>query len=451
LNEKLKSNSKAPIILMTTKSISIKTLGCKLNFSESATIERLLAEQGYAVSSKDSDADIFIVNTCAVTENAEKKCRQYVHQIRKNYPQAKIVLVGCFSALKNAESIENEVDLMLGSSDKMSVVQGINRLFDKEKSVIKTKNDGSFFSSYSISERTRSFLKIQDGCDYFCTYCTVAHARGRSRSDSIENVVVNAQKIVENGVKEIVLAGVNIGDFRTKKGENFFDLLQNITKVNNLKRLRISSIEPNLLSKEIIDFVADSAILLPHFHIPLQSGCNEILSKMKRRYPRELFAEKVNYIKEKMPHACIAADVIVGFPSETDSQFMETYHFIESLPVSMLHVFPYSKRPNTPAAAMPDHLTNTCKKERSKRLICLSEEKKKAFYQENSGNIFQVLIESKNENGFLQGFTENYIRTKLPYNKQYINEILNVKLLAIDEKGVYEGRIEKPLPSNDKS
>ena len=419
------------------KNVSIKTLGCKLNFSESATMEQLLVEQGYTVSPKDSCADVFIINSCAVTENAEKKCRQYVHQIKKNFPQAKIVLVGCFSALQNAKSIANEVDLLFGSSDKMRVVQEINRLFDKNSSVEPMQDDDTFFSSYSIHERTRSFLKIQDGCDYFCTYCTVAHARGRSRSDCIENVVVNAKKIVESGVKEIVLSGVNIGDFRSPKGENFFDLLQRLTKETHLKRLRISSIEPNLLSDEIIDFVANSNIILPHFHIPLQSGCNDILSKMKRRYPRELFAEKVFRIKEKMPHACIAADVIVGFPGETEAQFKETYRFIESLPVSMLHVFPYSRRPNTPAADMPNHLTNSCKNERARHLIRLSNEKKRTFYQENSGKVFHVLIESKNENGFLQGFTENYLRVKIPYNKQYINEIITVKLFTVDEKGIY--------------
>jgi threonylcarbamoyladenosine tRNA methylthiotransferase MtaB len=422
------------------KKIAIKTLGCKLNFSESASMERLLTEQGHTVLLKNDQADVFIINSCAVTENAEKKCRQYVHQIKKKYPQAKIVLVGCYSALKNAKLIENEVDLLLGSSDKMNVIQEINRLFTPPRCGLDPQSpaDNAFFSSYSIFERTRSFLKIQDGCDYFCTYCTVAAARGRSRSDSIENVLDNAQKIVENGIKEIVLAGVNIGDFQTKKGENFFDLLQSLTKVEGLKRLRISSIEPNLLTKEIIDFTANSNIILPHFHIPLQSGCNDILAKMKRRYLRELFAEKLSYIKEKMPHACIAADVIVGFPGETEEQFMETYHFIKSLPISMLHVFPYSKRPDTLAYALPNHLTNACKNERAKRLIFLSDEKKAVFYRENKGKLFHALIESKNENGFLQGFTENYIRVKLPYNKHYINEILKVKLLTVDGKGVYE-------------
>ena len=425
------------------KNISIKTLGCKLNFSESAAIERLLTEQGYTV--KDSNVDVFIINTCAVTENAEKKCRQYVRQIKKKHPQAKIVLVGCFSALENVKSIENEIDLLLGSSDKMNVVQEINRLFDKEHFIEPTKNGDAFFSSYSIHERTRSFLKVQDGCDYFCSYCTVAYARGRSRSDSIENVVANARKIVENGVKEIVLTGVNIGDFKTGKGEDFFDLLQAITQVEQLKRLRISSIEPNLLTKEIVDFVADSDIVLPHFHIPLQSGCNDILSKMKRRYPCELFAEKIHYIKEKMHHACIAADVIVGFPGETEEQFLETYHFIESLPLSMLHVFPYSKRLNTLAANMPNHLTTGCKNERTKRLIRLSDEKKMAFYQENSGKFFHALIESKNENGFLQGFTKNYIRIELPYNKQYINEILRVKLLDISENAIFHALVSHEI------
>ena len=420
------------------KNIVIKTLGCKLNFSESATMERLLAEEGYTVLSKDDNVDVFVINSCAVTENAEKKCRQYIHQIKKNHPQAKIVLVGCFSALENVKPIENEVDFLLGSSDKMNVVHAINRLLYNDNSVDETKNDDTFFSSYSIHERTRSFLKIQDGCDYFCTYCTVGYARGKSRSDSIENVVENVRKIVENGVKEIVLTGVNIGDFKTKKGEDFFDLLQELTKVENLKRLRISSIEPNLLTKEIIDFVADSDIVLPHFHLPLQSGCNDILFKMKRRYSRELFADTIHSIKEKMPYACIAADVIAGFPGETEEQFMDTCHFIESLPLSMLHVFPYSKRPNTPAANLPNQLTNSCKNERTNRLIVLSDEKKRVFYQENNNKIFHALIESKNENGFLQGFTENYIRIKLPYDKKYINEIVTVKLLAVDEKGVYE-------------
>ena len=428
---------------MNNKTFYIKTLGCKLNFSESATLERMLIEKGYNLASKNSFADIYIINTCAVTETAEKKCRQYIHQVKKLNQQAKIVLVGCYSALENAQAIASEVDLMLGSGNKSQLIEKMDLLFEQnnETIIIKEKSQEAFFASYSIDERTRSFLKIQDGCDYFCTYCTVAYARGRSRSDSIANVVTHAKEIVSKNVKEIVLSGVNLGDFKTDKGEHFIDLLYALEEMEELKRIRISSIEPNLLTNEIIDLVEKSDKILPHFHIPLQSGSNEILSKMKRRYPRELFEEKIYRIKEKMPRCCIAADVIVGFPGETDILFEESYRFIEELPLSMLHVFPYSKRPNTIAASMNNHLSNTCKNKRANILIDLSNKKKELFYQQNTHRKCFALIESKKENGFLTGFTDNYIRIKLPYDAAIINEIVKIQVLGIDTDGVCKAKI----------
>jgi len=423
---------------MKKHSFYIKTLGCKLNFSESATLERLLSEKGYHLADKSSSADIYIINTCAVTETAEKKCRQYIHQAKKQNPQVKIVLVGCYSALENAQTIASEVDLMLGSGNKLQLAEQIDVLFkDNNHATTINKNlQEPFFASYSIDERTRSFLKVQDGCDYFCTYCTVAYARGKSRSDSIENSITHAKMIVNHQVKEIVLSGVNLGDFKTEKGEHFIDLLHALEEIEGLHRIRISSIEPNLLTNEIIDLVAQSKKILPHFHIPLQSGSNEILSLMKRRYPKELFVEKVLLIKEKMPHCCIAADVIVGFPNETDSLFEETYRFIEELPLSMLHVFPYSKRPNTVAATMENHLSNVCKNKRANSLIDLSNKKKMLFYQQNYKRECLALVEAKQENGFLTGFTDNYVRVKLPYDAQLINEIVAIAIQEIDNDGV---------------
>ena len=430
---------------MHNKTFIIKTFGCKLNFSESAAMERLLSERGYcSVKKTAAQADVYIINSCAVTEITEKKCKQLIHSIKKHYPNAKIVLVGCFSALENASSLASQVDLMLGSGNKMQIINEIDILFaeDYNPKIIQDGQEEPFFSSYSINERTRSFLKIQDGCDYFCTYCTVPYARGKSRSDSIENVVKHAKEIVANGVKEIVLSGVNTGDFKTEKGENLFDLLLELEKIADLQRLRISSIEPNLLTDNIINLVSSSKKLLPHFHIPLQSGSNAILSKMKRRYSCGLFVDKVRQIKEKMPYACVAADVIVGFPGETDALFEKTYQFINSLPLSMLHVFPYSKRPNTIAANMPDHLTNACKNARSASLIQLSDVKKEIFYNENIRKTRKVLIESKINENYMSGFTENYIRVRFPYNSLYINQIKTVKILKIDENsGECNGKI----------
>ncbi|MDR1793586.1 MAG: tRNA (N(6)-L-threonylcarbamoyladenosine(37)-C(2))-methylthiotransferase MtaB [Bacteroidales bacterium] len=423
---------------MDNKNICIHTLGCKLNFSESATLGRLLKEKGHTITTQN--AHIHIINTCAVTEVAEKKSKYLVHKIKNQNPNAKILLMGCYATLESVQKIENEVDIIFVNKDKLSIVEQIDTIFDEQKkSKIRTNlsRNATFFSSYSLKERTRSFLKIQDGCDYHCTYCTVAKARGESRSDEIENVVKNAQIIVNQSIAEIILTGVNIGDFRTKKGENFYDLLVALGKISLLKRLRISSIEPNLLTNEIIDLVANSEQILPHFHIPLQSGCDAILQKMKRRYNVQLFADKVLYIKEKMPNACIAADVICGFPTETEEQFKETYNFINSLPISMLHVFPYSLRPDTPAAEMEGHIPNTVKQKRAQKLLELSGQKKKFFYDQHQGKILNGLIENKNKNGYLTGLTDNYIRFQIPYNKLIINQIVKIQLTELDQNGVY--------------
>jgi threonylcarbamoyladenosine tRNA methylthiotransferase MtaB len=426
------------------KTFIIKTFGCKLNFSESSTISRLLSEHGYIpLKENSSPADFYVINSCAVTEVAEKKCKQLIRHIRKHYPESKIILIGCFSSLDNASTVAEQVDLMLGSGNKMKIVTEIDNLFtdNYKHKLIQASAEEPFFSSYSIHERTRSFLKVQDGCDYFCTYCTVPYARGKSRSDSIENIIRYANEIVDGNVKEIVLSGVNIGDFKTDKGEDFFDLLTELQKVNHLHRIRISSIEPNLLTEKIINLVLYSDKILPHFHIPLQSGANEILSKMKRRYTRELFADRVHQIKEKMPYACIAADVIVGFPGETDALFEETYQFINSLPISMLHVFPYSKRPNTVAENMDNHLSKSCKSKRAAFLTALSIQKKEFFYKENYERISKVLIENKIDDTFLSGFTGNYIRVKLPYKHCVVNEIKTVKIQKMDESGICNAEI----------
>jgi threonylcarbamoyladenosine tRNA methylthiotransferase MtaB len=430
--------------MVESKTFIIKTFGCKLNFSESATISRLLFGHGYVpVKDNFSHVDFYIINSCAVTETAEKKCRQLIHYIRKHYPDSKLILMGCFSSLDNSDSIADLVDLMLGSGNKMEILTEIDNLFntDYKQKLIRSSEEERFFSSYSIDERTRSFLKIQDGCDYFCSYCTVPYARGKSRSDSIENIVRYAKEIVENNIKEIVLTGVNIGDFKTEKGERFFDLLIALEKIEQLHRIRISSIEPNLLTDEMINWATDSDKILPHFHIPLQSGSNEILAKMKRRYSRELFANKVYRIKENMPNACIVADVIAGFPEETDVLFEETYQFIDSLPLSMLHVFPYSRRPDTPANSMNNHIDNACKSKRVSLLIELSNQKKKHFYRENYGKISSVLIENKIDGEYLSGFTENYIRVKLPYSYSLINEIKTVEIQTMDENGVCNAQL----------
>ena len=420
-----------------TSSVSIKTLGCKLNFSESATIEQKLAQKGFVIKTGYQAADCYIINSCAVTENSEKKCRQLIHRLKQINPQSKIIIIGCYGALKHSELLQNQVDMILGNNDKMQVVDYLEQIFHHNPQAIEKLPKDSFFSAYSLHERTRSFLKIQDGCDYHCTYCTVWKARGNSRSDSIENVVNNAKKIVANDIKEIILSGVNIGDFRTEKGENFYQLLQQLVQVEGLERIRISSIEPNLLTQEIIDLAGENHKILPHFHIPLQSGNNHILSLMRRKYQREFFADKIQQVKACLPHACIAADVIVGFPTETEADFEDTYQFLDSIPVNMLHIFPYSQRPDTIAANMEGQISQGVKNQRVKKLIALSDKKKLAFYQENQGKTYPVLVEHKKENGFLYGFTPNYIKVKFPYQSHIANQIINVTLSQLDSNNIY--------------
>lgn len=395
------------------KSFAIFTFGCKLNFSESSDMARRLREQGWQES---DEPEAIIVNSCAVTHAAEKKVRNYVAHLHREYPNARIVVVGCYASLQ-AEVIRQwaGVEAVFGNRDKLHAVNYILGLPIPE---IPT-----FFSTYSSNDRTRSFLKIQDGCDYYCTYCTVAAARGESRSDSIEHVLQNIEKINAEGLKEVNITGVNLGTFGKGTGENFYDLLKAIDKQHLVERVRISSIEPNLLTDDIIELVAKSDILMPHFHIPLQSGCDKTLAMMKRRYKRALFQDKIMKIKQLMPDACIAIDIIAGFPGETEEDFMDSYNFVKSLPLSYLHVFTYSRRPGTPAAAMKEQVPEQVKHDRTNRLLELSETKKRFFYHEHVGETRPVLWESENVDGKMFGFTDNYIKVAAPFNPDWVNTI----------------------------
>ena len=411
--------------MATPKTVAFHTLGCKLNFSETSSIRRQFEDNGYGVVSFDSPSDVYVLNTCSVTDFADRKCRYEVRKALKHNPEAKVVVVGCYAQLKPKEISEIEgVDLVLGASEKFNILEHINALtdFDTQGKYVagEIKEISSFVDAFSIGDRTRSFLKVQDGCDYKCSFCTIPLARGKSRSDTIENVVNNARKISESGVKEIVLTGVNIGDFgngtevieglRPKKEALFIDLIKELDKIESVERFRISSIEPNLCNEEIIDFVAQSNRFMPHFHMPLQSGSNEMLKAMRRRYKRELYAERVAMIKERMPHCCIGVDVIVGFPGESEDHFLETYNFINDLDVSYLHVFTYSERPNTPAAEMVDKVDLGIRRKRNKMLRILSEKKRRYFYEQCLNQERPVLFESTELNGMISGFTDNYVK-----------------------------------------
>lgn len=416
--------------------IAFHTLGCKLNFAESSDLARRFAQSGYKQVDFKEKADVYVVNTCTVTQIAEKKCRNAIRQAHSLNPNAIIAVIGCFSQL-NPEQIENieGVDIILGNDDKHKLVDYVlthqktntptNQVFDI--SHLKT-----FYTSYSSDDRTRSFLKVQDGCDYFCTYCAIPHARGRSRNENIETIIACAKELAKENKKEVVLTGVNIGDFGKSTNETFLQLIKRLDEIEEIQRYRISSIEPNLITEEIIDFCTTSRAFLPHFHIPLQSGDNKILKLMHRKYERELFAQRVNYIKEKMPHAFIAADVIVGFPQETEEDFQSTYNFIESLPLAFLHVFTYSERPNTIAAKMEGKVPISERRRRSQELQKLSLKKKQQFYERNQGNKVSVLWEADNENGLMLGFSENYIRVARPFDEKYINHITEETLEEID-------------------
>ena len=428
------------------KKVAFYTLGCKLNFSETSTIARSFEEEGYQRVDFDEPADIYVINTCSVTENADKQFKQIVRKALKTNPKAFLAAVGCYAQLKPEElaSVDG-VDLVLGAKEKFNITQYIDDLTKNNEGVVhacEISETDFYVGSYSIGDRTRAFLKVQDGCDYKCTYCTIPMARGISRSDTIENIIANAKKISEKGIKEIVLTGVNIGDygkgeFGNKKHEHtFLELVQALDKVEGIERLRISSIEPNLIKDETIDFIAQSNSFVPHFHIPLQSGSNEILKKMKRRYLRELYVSRVAKIREVMPDACIGVDVIVGFPGETDEHFLETYYFLNDLDISYLHVFTYSERDNTEAVLMDGVVPDAVRAKRSKMLRGLSAKKRNAFYTSQLGKEKTVLFESDNKQGYIHGFTENYVKVKAPWDPSLVNTLHKVKLTKIDTDGM---------------
>ena len=427
------------------KRVAFYTLGCKLNFSETSTIARNLQEEGFERVDFEEVADMYVINTCSVTENADKQFKQVVRKAMKLNDKAFVAAVGCYAQLKPEELADVDgVDLVLGATEKFKLADYINDLSKNDFGQVHSCEiaEADFYvGSYSIGDRTRAFLKVQDGCDYKCTYCTIPLARGISRSDALENVLQNAAEISQQGIKEIVLTGVNIGDygkgeFGNKKHEHtFLDLVKALDEVEGIERLRISSIEPNLLKNETIDFVSKSRTFVPHFHIPLQSGSNEILGKMKRRYQREVYTDRVANIRQVMPHACIGVDVIVGFPGETDEHFLETYHFLNDLDISYLHVFTYSERDNTEAAVMEGVVPNNVRAKRSKMLRGLSVKKRRAFYESQLGTQRTVLFEGENKEGYIHGFTENYVKVKTPWDPALVNTLHEVQLTRIDEDG----------------
>lgn len=430
---------------MNNKKVAFYTLGCKLNFAETSTISRSFQAQGFEKVDFEEKADIYVINTCSVTDNADKRFKTIVRSALLQNENAFIIAVGCYAQLKPEElaSVDG-VDLVLGATEKFKVTDYLNDLSKNsigEVHSCEIQEVNIFEGSYSIGDRTRAFLKVQDGCDYKCTYCTIPLARGISRSDSLGNVLINAGEIAEKGIKEIVLTGVNIGDygkgeFGNKKHEHtFLDLIKALDEVSGIARFRISSIEPNLLKNETIDFVATSKKFVPHFHIPLQSGSDTLLKLMKRRYAREIYTNRVEQIKRMMPDACIGVDVIVGFPGETDEHFLETYHYLNELPISYLHVFTYSERPNTEAIGLPDAVPMKIRNKRSKMLRGLSVKKRRAFYESQIGKELTVLLEGENKNGLMYGFTENYVKVQTVYDPLLVNTTHRVILTGIDENG----------------
>jgi len=441
--------------MIDRKKVAFYTLGCKLNFSETATISRTFENEGFDRVDFSEFADIYVINTCSVTENADKRFKTIVKQAQRSNSEAFMVAVGCYAQLQPEElAAVDGVDLVLGATEKFKITNYLNELTKNDMGVIHSCEieDADFYvSSYSIGDRTRAFLKVQDGCDYKCTYCTIPLARGISRSDTLQNVLDNAKKISDQGIKEIVLTGVNIGDYG--KGEfgnkthehTFFDLVKALDMVEGIHRLRISSIEPNLLKDETIDFVAQSNSFVPHFHIPLQSGSNVMLKAMRRRYMKELYKDRVEHIKNVLPNACIGVDVIVGFPGETDELFLETYNFLKALDISYLHVFTYSERPNTHAATLPNEVPKSVRSKRSKMLRGLSVKKRRAFYESQIDTQHTVLFEGENKEGYIQGFTENYVKVKTPWNPALVNTLHEITLTKIDLDGLVKIKFEPIL------
>ncbi len=424
------------------KKVAFYTLGCKLNYSETSTIGRMFNEAGFETVDFTAKADVYIINTCSVTENADKKCRKVVKEALKHSPTAYVTIVGCYAQLKPKEIAEIAgVDMVLGAAEKFRIVEFISDLTKNPKTVVHHRPIAAthqFVSAYSFGDRTRTFLKVQDGCDYSCTFCTIPLARGGSRSDTIPNIIRQAEEIAASGVKEVVLTGVNIGDFGVRNGareDKFFDLLNALDEVDGINRIRISSIEPNLLTDEIIAFVSTSKTFVPHFHIPLQSGSNKILGLMRRRYRRELYVERVKAIKTLLPDACIGVDVIVGFPGETRADFLETYDFLNELDISYLHVFTYSEREHTPASEMEGAIPGSQRADRSKMLHILSDKKRRAFYETQVGKKYDVLFEADHKEGYMYGFTTNYVKVKVKYDPVLVNELKTVKLISISPEG----------------
>ena len=441
------------------KKVAFYTLGCKLNFSETSTIARSFVSEGFERVEFEEKADIYVINTCSVTDNADKRFKSIVKNALKKNDDAFLIAIGCYAQLKPAElAAVDGVDLVLGATEKFNVTSYINDLTKNNIGEVHSCeiSDADFYvGSYSIGDRTRAFLKVQDGCDYKCTYCTIPLARGISRSDTVQNVLDNAKEISSKGIKEIVLTGVNIGDygkgeFGNKKHEHtFLDLVKELDKVEGIHRLRISSIEPNLLKDETIDFVSKSSSFVPHFHIPLQSGSDELLKLMKRRYLKNTYTNRVSRIKEVMPNACIGVDVIVGFPGETDALFLETYNYLNDLEISYLHVFTYSERPNTEAVHLDGVIPKKVRAKRSKMLRGLSAKKRRAFYESQLGNALTVLFESENKEGYIHGFTENYVKVKTPWNPELVNTLHAITLTEIDEDGTVRLNFSNELISSN--
>lgn len=434
---------------MTNKKVAFYTLGCKLNFSETSSIGRVFQNAGYETVPFNHQADVYVINTCSVTEHADRKCRKVVREALKHSPNAYITIVGCYAQLKPKEIAEIPgVDMVLGAAEKFNIVAHIDDLTKKPKAVIHNgpiEEANEFIAAFSFGDRTRTFLKVQDGCDYSCTFCTIPQARGRSRSGEIDAIVAQAQDIAASGVKEIVLTGVNIGDFGIRHGkreDTFFDLVRALDESVDIDRFRISSIEPNLLSDSLIEFVAASKRFVPHFHMPLQSGSNKVLAQMRRRYKRELYAQRVAKIKSLMPQCCIGVDVIVGFPDESHQDFLDTYEFLKDLDISYLHVFTYSERENTIAAQMEGAIPGAQRNERSKMLHILSEKKKRAFYESQLNHSEIALFESDIKHGYMTGFTRNYVKVRTPYDPALVNEQLPVKMIDIAENGEVNVELE---------
>jgi len=421
--------------MTSTKSIAFHTLGCKLNYSETSTLSRMLEADGFVKKEFEEEADVYVINTCSVTDNADKECRQIVRRIQRRAPQAMVVITGCYAQLKPQEIAQIEgVDLVLGAAEKFNLARHLQDLTKGDSAKICScdiEDVSSFHSSYSINDRTRTFLKVQDGCDYNCSFCTIPLARGHSRSDSITGVLRNVQELAATGTKEIVLTGINLGDFGKgfeggkKREESFYELIQELDKADGIERFRISSIEPNLLTNEIIEFVASSRKFMPHFHIPLQSGSNKILGAMRRRYKRELYAERVANIKALMPHCCIGVDVIVGFPSETDEDFIDTMNFLHELDVSYFHVFTYSERANTHALTIEPVVPMHIRHERNKALRNLSYQKMQYFTEQHRGQQRKILFEGADKNGMMDGYSDNYIKVQTPFRAEYVNQLID--------------------------